>query len=80
MGMINLKSFEDFVVKYAQESLKIHNRLNEGVEFEKNIYGKIINITNQRAFNFPIFHNGIHFNLMTINELLDNNGTHTAYL
>ena len=47
--MINLKSFEDFVVKYAQESLKIQNRLNEGVEFEKNIYGNIINITNKKC-------------------------------
>ena len=43
--MLNLKSFEDFVEKYAKESLKIHNRLNEGIEYEGNIYGNILNIS-----------------------------------
>ena len=43
--MINLKSFESFVEKYAKESLKIHNRLNEGIEYESNIYGNILYFT-----------------------------------
>lgn len=45
--MLNLKSFESFVEKYAKESLKIHNRLNEGIEYESNIYGNILNISNK---------------------------------
>ena len=45
--MLNLKSFEEFVTKYAQESLKIHNRLNEGIEYESNIYGNILNISDK---------------------------------
>ena len=45
--MLNLKSFEVFVEKYAKESLKIHNRLNEGIEYESNIYGNILNISDK---------------------------------
>ena len=45
--MLNLKSFEEFVTKYAQESLKICNRLNEGIEYESNIYGNILNISDK---------------------------------
>ena len=45
--MLNLKSFEAFVEKYAKETLKIHNRLNEGIEYESNIYGNILNISDK---------------------------------
>ena len=45
--MLNLKSFEAFVEKYAKESLKIHNRLTEGIAYESNIYGNILNISDK---------------------------------
>ena len=49
MGMLNLKSFERFLNEYVYIPIDIHNKINETINFGKDVFDKIINFKKQNV-------------------------------